>query len=105
MRGKYEKGQADEEFVRAADEVVRHIGVEHACVAVARLGASEQRTVLAIRVTAMSTATDSLGAQVAAVEGHFPNSRAATLAAYVFALLTSLDHMLDSIAEAQHKTA
>lgn len=96
MRGKLGASQSDEEFVRAADEVLRHIQAEHGCAAVAAIGTSERRTVVMIAITAHRTGAGDRDAVVAAVKGEFPNSRAATLAAYVYSLTVTLDHILDA---------
>jgi len=95
-RSKGASWASDEEFVRAADEVMRHIEIEHDLRLSTVISTSERRTVLTIRITAHFRDGAAPEAAVGAVQGHFPNSRAGTLAAYLFSLLTMLDHTLDA---------
>lgn len=96
MKGKISAGQSDEEFVRAADEVMRHIQTEHGCSVAAAVGTSVRRTVVTIRIVAHEGPVAAPERIRGAVQGEFPNSRAGTLAAYLYSLCVMLDHTLDA---------
>lgn len=96
MKGKVGASQSDEEFVRAADEVMRHIGIEHGCVVTAVVSSSVRRTVVSVALVAHPAEGNDRERVQAATRGEFPNSRASTLAAYIYALSVTLDHILDS---------
>jgi len=95
-RSKGHSWASDEEFVRAADEVLRHIEVEHNLAVVVNISTSVRRTVLSVRIVCHYRDDPRKEWVVAAVQGDFPNVRAGTLASYLFALSTSLDHTLDA---------
>lgn len=104
MRGKVHGSQSDEEFVRAADEVLRHLELEHGLAPVVNMTTSIRRTVVSIRIVARNRGSSDPERVVAAVQGEFPNSRASTLAAYVYALTVSLDHTVDAQERASGQT-
>ena len=99
-RGKLHNYQGDEEFVRAADEVLRHIAQVHGLHATVQAVSSERRTVVRVSVTAHAQEKGGTIRAVAAVSDDFPNARASTLAACVFALTVKLDHVIDAGEEA-----
>lgn len=99
--------QSDSEytFTRAAWEMLRDAEVAYCVQCALEVVPTAQRGVFYIGIQARSTATEEKGRRVAFVQGSYPNGRAATMSAYLFALANSLAQMCESVRHEDRRMA
>jgi hypothetical protein len=94
----YER-QSDTEytFTRAAWETLRDTELSYGVRCSLEVVPTAQRGVFYVGIQAWSTNTEEDGRRIACVQGSYPNGRAGTLSAYLFALSNSIAQMCDSV--------
>jgi len=90
-------------FARAAWETLRDMEIECKCAADIRMIPTMQRGVFFVAIEATSTTAGEQPRKLAAIQGSYPNARAATLSAYIFALANSLAQMVTNCREEEYR--
>lgn len=93
------------EFTRAAWDMFRDTELEYSVQIALEVVPTAQRGVFYIGIQARSTAIEEKGRRLAYVQGSYPNSRAGTLSAYLFALSNSLAQMVENVREEARRQA
>lgn len=93
------------EFTRAAWEMVRDTELGCSVRIVVDMVPTGQRGVFYIGMRALSTLEEEKNRQVGFVQGSYPNGRAGTLSAYLFAVSNSLAQMCTNVRATERQQA
>ena len=91
------QADTDETFSRAAWDTCKDLEIAYRAHVLWEIDLDSQKGVWRLRVRAESRVVGERGRQLACTSGEYPNSRAGTMSAYLFALANTLSQMVSSV--------